>query len=963
MNLLAIENGEIEQGLDRRNLTILRKRFLSINQQRLTRMRDALSDRQKLFLDTLALLFHTNHPMMPGFCSRVTPCRLANYKPEKADIQLGRMIARSFTLPHESGGDCDIYGIYVMGSVGTIAQSESSDLDIWLCHRPGLTPTQLINLNKKCTLISAWAMEIRLEVHFFLMDSEAFKHGKLDALNEESSGSAQRLLLLDEFYRTAIYMGGRMPLWWFIPKASEDNYKRYAEVLLHKRFIRDDSVLDFGGIATLPDGEFVGAAIWQLYKAIESPYKSVLKLLLLEAYAHQHPKIRPLSLSYKKLVYKGRVDINELDSYLMVYRHIEQYLIEKQQHKRLELARRCFYFKVNKPLSLPPKGRQKSWQRELLEDLTAAWGWSDQYLASLDKRAQWKAPRVAEERGLLVAELNNSYHFLQRFATETGAVRAISNEEITILGRKLQAAFERRPGKLEWINPGISDDIGEPIVSLSEVYDESSNTLVWTSFAHTLNDPNGNTGIAIKSSANLVELVLWSYFNQVIQLSTRFDLQQSPSINPVELNRLLQALQHWLPLPLPTLDHDAFKHSARPVSALILINAGKSPTPQLDQQGMQRLSSNVDALRYSGFEENLVASVDLVTRNSWNEINTRRFDRETALLDALQEFLQLSLPGTHQQPPKLEVACVGATHASIIATRVESWFAEICSCFYDGRYPATTRYLFEMGGKYYSLQFRGPRMLVREHRNIDTLIGYLGEEQQTVSPIKIDSRALKDNALPAITAAISGSVGGRAWSGAIDVFYRRFDIGMELYVLDEFGSLIHTQHLGSNRFSPLKPLHYFLRSVINRHSRMNQELLQDFGVFPIHFYELKHEPRKGFSCQQRRIASELQSDSGFEVKAVALPDANNEVSFDFYCDEQEFSSVSFGEQLFLVVGQFIIAQRQSNENYPVYITDLDLSLCINQLSESRSLQISHYLKLKRRLEFKLNQAIGILLAK
>src|SRR5690606_8411302 len=128
-------------------------------------------------------------------------------------------------------------------------------------------------------------------------------------------------------------------------------------------FLSDQSVLDFGDVASVPPGEFIGAAIWQLYKAIDSPYKSTLKLMLLEAYVGSDNKLEPLSLEYKRRVFNGETNIDELDSYVMVYRRIEKYLRSKQQPERMELARRCFYFKVNQKLSRPHTSSTSSWQR------------------------------------------------------------------------------------------------------------------------------------------------------------------------------------------------------------------------------------------------------------------------------------------------------------------------------------------------------------------------------------------------------------------------------------------------------------------------------------------------------------------------------------------------------------------------------------------------------------------------
>jgi adenylate cyclase class 1 len=95
----------------------------------------------------------------------------------------------------------------------------------------------------------------------------------------------------------------------------------------------------------------------------------------------------------------------------------------------------------------------------------------------LDNRAYWKSPHVIAERALLVNELNHSYRLLSDLNKQQGFNAAISNEELMILGRKLHAAFERKAGKIEWINPGISRDLSEP--SLCIVEERSSAGEVW----------------------------------------------------------------------------------------------------------------------------------------------------------------------------------------------------------------------------------------------------------------------------------------------------------------------------------------------------------------------------------------------------------------------------------------------------------------------------------------------------
>src|SRR5690606_10652072 len=225
-----------------------------------------------------------------------------------------------------------------------------------------------------------------------------FRLGQRAGVSTEDCGSSQHYLLLDEFYRTALLIAGRIPLWWLIPPREELEYEDYGQTLRHKRYIKGTDTLDFGSVAQIPAGEFIGAGVWQLYKAIDSPYKSVIKLLLTEVYASEYPRVESLSSTFKRAIYSGQLDIDELDPYVMMYRKLERYLLSRNETKRLELLRRCFYFKVGKATSRGPGGRAKSWQRQLLEAMVAQWRRSRPQLASLDARPQWRVARVLDEQ-------------------------------------------------------------------------------------------------------------------------------------------------------------------------------------------------------------------------------------------------------------------------------------------------------------------------------------------------------------------------------------------------------------------------------------------------------------------------------------------------------------------------------------------------------------------------------------
>ncbi|HAV06127.1 MAG TPA: hypothetical protein DCX47_14135, partial [Pseudomonas sp.] len=72
----------LEEGIDRKVLATLRTRFLAVNAARLERALAAMSTRQQQVLKLLPLLFHVNHPILPGYISATTPAGLANFEPD-----------------------------------------------------------------------------------------------------------------------------------------------------------------------------------------------------------------------------------------------------------------------------------------------------------------------------------------------------------------------------------------------------------------------------------------------------------------------------------------------------------------------------------------------------------------------------------------------------------------------------------------------------------------------------------------------------------------------------------------------------------------------------------------------------------------------------------------------------------------------------------------------------------------
>ena len=370
---------------DRNQLHQVRANFLALSEHRLSLAKEDLTDTQRLFLDVLPCLFHYNHPMLPGYCMRSTPSGLDNFTPKGHQLRQLRRLTKSFHPGSYKNQQPKLLSLFTMGSFGTLGQNDKSDIDIWLCHHPDLTTSAVIQLKQKADKICEWAKRWHLDVTVFLMNDQAFREGKRQTIDKESSGSTQHLLLLDEFIRTSIYLGGVLPAWIFLKDTHKLNYQAQLNTLLEKRLLPDKKLLDFGSIPHIPPSEYISAAIWQLYKAIESPYKSIIKLMLLEAYAKNNDENPLLSHQIQQLLITHQpntpFEILDTDPYIHLYQFIERYLVNSQQDSRLALFRRCFFLKVLQPAVT--RHGQQSLKKETIKSFIAQWGWSENTLQSL----------------------------------------------------------------------------------------------------------------------------------------------------------------------------------------------------------------------------------------------------------------------------------------------------------------------------------------------------------------------------------------------------------------------------------------------------------------------------------------------------------------------------------------------------------------------------------------------------
>lgn len=937
---------------DAKALRDVRRRFLVVNRDRLNRAQETLKPKQRAFLEMLPLIFHLNSEHLPGFVDNDTPFGISDYSPTKAAVDAAKKHNRQFRYRKRALRAYDIESLFFIGSTGTVAYTDRSDFDIWLCHRPAMSAERRAELQRKTAAVQAWAQSLDLEVHFFLMDVNRFRSGDFDALSQESSGSTQRHLLLDEFYRTGILVAGKPLLWWMIPAEREEIYYPTRDQMVRNNLLRDAEYIDFGPLSDIPAGEFVSAALWQIYKGIDSPYKSVLKIQLLESYADGADTSDTLSRRYKEAVWQGQLHLDELDPYVMMCNKVEEYLISRGQTDRLELARRCFYYKVGESLSKNiGRRRRYDWRREAMAVLAERWNWDEAHLTMLDSRPDWKIHRVLDERKALVNELTYSYRLLSDYAARADAEQHIDPIDLNLLGRKLYTAFERKAGKVDLVNPGISRSLMELELSVHEVASPDELTS-WVLYRGKVDRNEALRNQPLRRAHSVVELLAWSHFNGLIGPHTRLYLQTRVSeLTIKELREVADALQRLYPDEhgyIPNMED--IGRPARTIATALFINLGIDPMAELTRQGYHLVSEWTDALNYGGARKNLALTFDQILVTSWGEILTYRYEGMGGLLDCLCQYLKWAPPSISKAPPTIAAFSFSHSRGTSIARRIEELFSDVIHCYYTERRLETTRYLLEVEHRYMLLWLENDLFHYRRADTLPELLDQLAIPHREYSPSVVDPRALHDTPLPLIFETDR--------EGLIQVYYLVRGQRAEIYVVDEKASLFHQTIDYFDSATLLNQLSLFIDAVRRRRSLMTTPDGNGIAVPRAEYFEIIRDHNGALRLKVQEPGLMGPPIDYLSIQVITEEATDRNTRYTVYCRDREFSSLQFGNDLFREVARFIVEQRYSGERYPIYITDIDISGMGYDHEGELQRQTIHYLNYKKIFEEQLNRALS-----
>ncbi len=519
-----------------------KKMFLKQNKFSLLTALDLFDPKQADLFEIVPLLLHENIDF-PGFDAdrENSPCGISGYCPSRQTgisaaphVNPAKILYRLNSFPY-------VEGLFTIGSIGSIAQGPDSDIDYWVCVRNhNHKSPEGESFQKKLTLLEQWALDyFQTEIHFFIVDIDRARNDDFGDSTTESSGSAQGRILKEEFYRTMIHVAGKLPLWCTLPVSiSRPYYQR-----LHDRVCSNPVMcrfIDLGDIHKIPSEEYFGASIWQLFKWLKSPFKSVIKMALLEEFINASGKKQLLCNRFKdEWMNSGpRPVLGKIDPYYTLITSLVDYYRQEDYPEAARLVQLCFFLKTgisrDEDLDRTLFGFRAVFITRCMEE----WDWNRAKVFEVGSFREWSYAKITRLSLLVERYMIKTYKRVNQ-ALDSGKRSMITPEDRTILGRKMFVEFSRQEEKKvsKILLVSRSDRLFQGLAL--QYVSKPGRKNVW----ELVHRSGREQSELLKRAGSIEEIAAWFIQNRLFSTSTIINLVPNPMpVSSDDVRRLFNAL-------------------------------------------------------------------------------------------------------------------------------------------------------------------------------------------------------------------------------------------------------------------------------------------------------------------------------------------------------------------------------------------------------------------------------------
>ncbi len=575
------------------------KGFAAYNVKRIREIIRYFSKRALDLFYAVPFLLHVNSPRFPGYVeSEMIPYGIYRFH-QSGLWEITKKIFRVTPgeIRHILPRSYSIHALYLMGSLGTIGQTGYSDLDYWICvDTSEIEEKKLRLLQQKAELIKKWGKEnFGQDINFFIMDINKIKNNDFGRITEDSSGSAQKSLLKEEFYRTLILIAGKMPFWAVFPPGLTD--KEYLHSIDMTKQIKNinffvDDHIDLGNLSAICKEEFLGASLWQCFKANSDPIKSIIKTSLLVERFFADDEGLPLCDEIKKGFQREHSE-DHIDPYLLVFDHALRLYETLEDEPGLDLIRRCIFLRLNGIVSMRSRLTEGP-KKALLEKYIIDWKWDDEKLNRMKSYAQWSETEKLAFENEILRKISFLFELLQSgLKNDQLPSFNMTPEDLIILKNKIRACFQKRPAKIPKCSTYLKKLAAGSGYVISQQIEENDKSK-WLLSQGSLSNQKSDRGI-LYSSHSLIPVLGWLIANGLCtDVSSIYFWSFQGAITQIQGQKLLKELYNFFESGIAA-QGEAFL-TLQNIKMFIALNTG--------------LSSNQDTLCH----------VDYLIQNTWQEL-------------------------------------------------------------------------------------------------------------------------------------------------------------------------------------------------------------------------------------------------------------------------------------------------------------------------------------------------------
>jgi len=359
----------------------------------------------------------------------------------------------------------------------------------------------------------------------------------------EAFGSTVGAVLKDEFFRSSIIIAGKIPFWWVMPHFVKDGeydgfYARLPEDMKEHDFI------DLGNLYEISKEDFLGSALFQIIKSLGNPFKSIIKIGVLEKYLFGEG-YSLLSQKIKMNILRGSLDDTMLDSYLFMFREVYDYYGKVMKDENmLRILKQNLYLKVDPQISRYAGVKDQKnipYKVKVMLSYVKEWKWTMKDIKELDNFDNWDFNRVMEFWDLVTKFMLLSYQGISQQLPRLNLQNKVSESDFMLLSRKIKTHFRREKDKIDQLIT-FKDTPSESILYV-EPLNQGIQNAEWRLYKRDRSENDAFQATTIKTDTNILKLLVWAALNGIYNpVYTRLNIQSG--YTRINQNAVMEIMNH-----------------------------------------------------------------------------------------------------------------------------------------------------------------------------------------------------------------------------------------------------------------------------------------------------------------------------------------------------------------------------------------------------------------------------------